>query len=67
MSTAVRVANIGPRGRRRRVLLGAVALAAGVAILLVLLLLDAGRGWRTILALPFWAGALGVLQARAHT
>ena len=63
----MRVANIGPRGRRRRVLLGAGALAAGVAILALLLMLGADRGWRALLVVPFWAGALGILQARAHT
>jgi hypothetical protein len=46
---------------------GAVALAAGIAALVVLLLGDVGRGWRVALVVPFWAGALGVLQARCHT
>jgi hypothetical protein len=67
VSAAGRVANIGPRGRRRRVLLGAAALAAGVAILALLLMLGVDRGWRALLVVPFWAGALGILQARAHT
>ncbi len=67
MSTAGRVTNIGPRGRRRRALLGAVALAAGVAILALLLMLSVDRGWRALLVVPFWTGALGILQARAHT
>lgn len=67
MSAAVRVANIGPRGCRRRVLLGAAALAAGVAILALLLALGVDRGWRALLVVPFWAGALGIFQARAHT
>jgi len=67
VSAAERVANIGPRGRRRRVLLGAAALAAGVAILALLLMLGVDRGWRALLVVPFWAGALGILQARAHT
>ena len=62
-----RAANIGPRGRRRRVLLGAGALAAGVAILALLLMLGVDRGWRALLVVPFWAAALAVLQARAHT
>ncbi len=67
MSAAGRVANIGPRGRRRRALLGVAALAAGVAILALLLMLGVDRGWRALLVVPFWVGALGVLQARAHT
>ncbi|MBI2160103.1 MAG: hypothetical protein HYU25_06980 [Candidatus Rokubacteria bacterium] len=64
---APKIANIGPRGRRRRVLLGAAALAAGVAILILLLMLGVDRGWRALLVVPFWVGALGVLQARAQT
>ena len=64
---APRIANIGPRGRRRRALLGVAALAAGVAILALLLMLGVDRGWRALLVVPFWAGALGILQARAHT
>ena len=67
MSAAGRAANIGPRGLRRRVLLGAAALAAGVAILALLLALGVDRGWRALLVVPFWTGALGILQARAHT
>ena len=62
-----RIENIGPRGRRRRVLIGAAALVAGVVSLVALLLIDIDRGWRAILFVPFWAGALGVLQARGHT
>ncbi len=48
MSAAGRVANIGPRGRRRRALLGVAALAAGVAILALLLMLGVDRGWRAL-------------------
>ncbi len=66
-ATTVRVANIGPRGRQRRVLMGAAALAGGGVLLALLLLLGVDRGWRALLVVPFWAGALGVLQARAHT
>jgi hypothetical protein len=64
---SVRAANLGPKGRRRRLVTGAVALAAGIAALVVLLLSGAGRGWRVALVVPFWAGALGVLQAQGHT
>ena len=63
----VRAANIGPKGRRRRVLMGAATLVAGSVVLVVLLVSGVGRGWRAALWVPFWAGALGILQARAHT
>jgi len=39
----------------------------GVAILALLVMLGVDRGWRALLVVPFWAGALGILQARAHT
>src|SRR2546422_11679923 len=63
----VRVANIGPKGRRRRALMGVGTLSAGIAALVVLLLSGGGRGWRVALFVPFWAGALGVFPARGHT
>lgn len=64
---APRAANIGAPGRRRRLLLGAGVLAAGVVALAVLLLTGVDRGWRVLLVAPFWFGALGVFQARGHT
>src|SRR5207247_3722974 len=64
---AVRAANIGPKGRRRRVLMGAATLVAGSVVLVVLLMSGVGRGWRVALWVAFWAGALGILPARAHT
>ncbi len=62
-----RVANIGPRGCRRRIVMGVATLAVGLLALAVFVLTGADRGWRTVLFLPFWAGALGVSQARRHT
>ena len=42
-------------------------LAAGAAGTGLLVIGGADRGLRALLFLPFWLGALGVLQARAHT
>jgi len=64
---AVRAANIGPKGRRRRALMGVATLAVGVVALVVSLMSGVDRGWRVALVVPFWAGALGLGQARAHT
>src|SRR5437667_164064 len=64
---AVRAANIGPKGRRRRALMGVATLAVGVVALVVSLMSGVDRGWRVALVVPFWARALGVSQARAHT
>jgi hypothetical protein len=60
-------ANILPAGRRRRALMGVVALAVAVAALGLLLAGDASRGWRALLLVPFWLGTLGLVQARRHT
>ncbi|MEJ2502507.1 MAG: hypothetical protein P8177_04185 [Gemmatimonadota bacterium] len=35
--------------------------------LALLLAVDAGRTWRLLLGLPFWAGALGFFQHREKT
>ena len=67
MAAGARVANIGPRGCVRRRLIGAGALLPGVAALVVLWSLDAGRAPRLALLLPFWLGALGFGQARHRT
>ena len=64
---AIRVANIGPKGRRQRVVLGAVMFAIGVAGLGGLLSFEAARWLRVLLFVPFWIGALGVFQARGNT
>jgi hypothetical protein len=61
------VANLGPRQRRRRLLMGVVMLAVGVGLVATLVALDVDRGWRLVAVLPFWAGALGLFQAKAHT
>src|SRR5438093_626527 len=63
----VRPANIGRKGRRRRALMGVATLAVGVVALVVSLMSGVDRGWRVALVVPFWAGALGLSQARAHT
>jgi hypothetical protein len=62
-----RAANILAAGRRRRLLLGACALAGGIVGLAVLLLAGGDRGWRLLLLAPFWFGALGVFQSLGRT
>jgi hypothetical protein len=59
--------NIGSSGRRRRYILGAVALAVGLGLAAGLVLGGAPVGLRLLVFLPFAFGALGVLQARGHT
>ncbi len=59
--------NIGPRERRKRLIMGVVTLGVSGAIALTLILADVGRWWRIGLFFPFWLGALGVFQARENT
>lgn len=66
-SSDVCIVNIGPRERRKRMRFGAVVLIAGAGLAALLVGLQADRLWRLLLFLPFWAGALGILQAREKT
>jgi hypothetical protein len=59
--------NIGPRERRKRRLLGVVALTVGVAVAFVLVVTDAPRWSRAIIFFPVWMAGLGLLQAREKT
>lgn len=61
------IANIGPRERKRRLLVAAGASIVAAALAAILAAVDAPRGWRLLLFLPFWIGALGLTQARLHT
>jgi len=65
MATIAR--NIGPAGRRQRLIGGVGLLALGLAAALLLLLTGADRGLRLALFVLFLAGAIGLLQARDHT
>lgn len=59
--------NIGPAGRRRRVIGGVVLLVLGGVATAVLVFGGLSRGIRVALFLPFLGAALGMLQARDHT
>jgi hypothetical protein len=65
MATIAR--NIGPGGRRLRVIGGLALLIVAVAAAVVLVVGGFARGARLALFLPFLAAALGLLQARDHT
>ena len=60
-------ANIGPRERRKRLLMGVGMLAVGAASALALIATGVPRAWRIGLFFPFWMGALGIFQAREKT
>ena len=56
------IANISPRERRRRLIIGIVQFVAAVVILAVLLALGLDRLWRLPLFLLFAAAAIGFFQ-----
>ena len=61
------VPNIGPRGRRMRLLFGVVAFAVGAGVLAALAWSGAPRAWRLLLLLPFTLAGTGYFQAREKT
>ena len=59
--------NIGPSERRKRRLLGVVALTVGVGAAFVLVIFEAPRWSRALVFFPVWMAGLGLLQAREKT
>lgn len=66
-SNVIEASNIGPVERRKRRLLGIVALTIGVGIAFVLVVYDAPRWSRLVVFLPLWLAGLGLLQAKEKT
>jgi hypothetical protein len=66
-AAAGRAANIGPKERRLRLVIGVVMLLVAFAGLVGLIRLGVHPAWRVVLFLPFWLAALGYLQARERT
>jgi hypothetical protein len=60
-------ANIGERERRKRRVMGMVALTVGVAAAFVLVASGAPRALRLVVFLPVWIAGLGLLQSREKT
>ena len=65
MNAATCLANIGPRGRQRRLGFGIVILVLAALAAAALYYVHAQRIWRLALFLPFWIGARRV-QAVGH-
>jgi hypothetical protein len=59
--------NIGPKERRKRLKFGLAMFGVSLIFAVVLIVSGIPRGWRIAIFLPFWAAALGVLQATAGT
>jgi hypothetical protein len=62
-----RRANIGAKGRRRRLIGGAVWLVAGAIATAVIQASNAPEWWWATLVVPFTLAALGYFQAREST
>lgn len=60
-------ANIGPRERTKRRMMGIVALTVGVSLAFLLVTLGAPRPLRLVVFFPVWIAGLGLLQAREKT
>lgn len=59
--------NLGPKETRKRLVMGAVMLAAGVGIAAALVFAGTLRWWRLVVFFPFWMAALGLFQAKEKT
>jgi len=67
MASPPRVVNIGGPGRRRRAVVGLAGVGAGAALVAGVATACAAPAWATVAVVPFWVGALGLLQAREWT
>lgn len=67
MRTPDALSNLGPGERRKRLLVGIVALAVAIGGYLWMRQSGADRGMRLLLFLPLLPAALGFLQAGAKT
>lgn len=61
------IPNIGPRERRKRLAFGVAAFVVSLAVLALLMAVEAGRWWRLVLFPLFWSAALGFFQSRDKT
>jgi len=62
-----KLANIGPKETRKRLLMGVAMLAMGVVLAVIFTHAGVSRWWYVVLFLPFWMGTLGISQARKKT
>jgi hypothetical protein len=62
-----RLANIGPKEIRKRLLMGVAVLAVGVVLAVIFMHAGVSSGWYAVLFLPFWMGTLPLSEARKKT
>ena len=61
------IPNIGPRERRRRLIVGIVMIAIALVAAIGLMAAGAPRAWRIFVLFPAWVGSIGVFQAKEET
>jgi hypothetical protein len=61
------IANIGPRQRQKRLVIGIVSLAVSAGIAATLVWRGVAVGWRVALFLPLMSAAVGFFQWREKT
>jgi len=59
--------NIGPRERRKRVVIGSLSLVVALGLYVLLMAWELGRIWRLALFVPIWFWLLAWLEARGST
>jgi hypothetical protein len=61
------IPNIGPEERKKRITFGSVLMAVGATAAIYMVASGTERPLRLLVMLPFWAGAVGLFQARDKT
>jgi hypothetical protein len=61
------IPNIGPEERKKRITFGSVLMAVGATAAIYMVASGTQRPLRLLVMLPFWAGAVGLFQARDKT
>jgi hypothetical protein len=67
METTVCIPNIGPRERRRRLVVGIAMFVIVGVVATLLVVADAPRAWRLFVLFPAWVGSIGVFQVKEKT
>jgi hypothetical protein len=61
------IPNIGPKGRRRRLVMGLTIWLVAFGLAAAMIFAGADRSWRWLLFILFWLGALSIFQAAEKT
>jgi len=67
MSADICIPNIGPRERRRRLMVGIAMFVIVGLVAALLIATGAPRPWRVFVLFPAWVGSIGMFQAKEKT